>query len=57
MRMVSTSDYGFWYWAKRYHDDFGPVICIQLVVPKGDSSYITEAYKERLRQRFRAICR
>lgn len=47
----NTSDYGFWYWAKKYHDDFGPVICIQLV-PKGDSSYITEAYKERLRQGF-----
>jgi len=46
-----TQQYGFWYWAKKYHDDFGPVICVQLV-PDAYQNYITPQYTERLRQGF-----
>ena len=49
----NTGDYGFWYWAKKYHDDFGPVICIQLVAGSDDQAdSITPQYRKRLEQGF-----
>jgi hypothetical protein len=49
----NTRDYGFWYWAKKYHDDFGPVICIQLVPGSdNDADSITPQYRKRLEQGF-----
>ena len=46
-----TRQYGFWYWAKKYHDDFGPVICVQLI-PERYKDQLSPQYVERLRQGF-----
>ena len=32
----ATGSEGFWYWAKQYHDKFGPVILIQLLSGKSE---------------------
>jgi len=40
---------GFWYWAKKYHDDFGPVIMFQMNSP-GDRQ--SPDYIERIQQAF-----
>ncbi len=38
----NTRSKGFWYWAKKYHDNYGPVILIQLLA--GESEAKIEAY-------------
>lgn len=44
---------GFWYWAKKYHDKYGPVILIQLLAGENDTSTMLDAaYLKRLSQVF-----